>query len=320
MKIIALIPFKNEEWVIREYINSVTKIADAIIAYDDHSIDATRKLLEGAGAKIITENYKEKSGWAEHSIRERLLLEGRNDGGTHFICLDADEVFSDTFYVHGREFIASLKIGQSLWLDWVNLYGNPETERIDSVYKKINKSFIFCDDKDSKFPYAFLGVSRTPGDPLNRKVIERKNGAVIHFQFLNTKRAAMKRMWYMCSELIKKTRSARRINVTYEIQKDKKPIPTRPITDASKFMIVDQSIKDYNPETDWRYTEILSWFDTYGIEFFEALDIWEEPLFRERFMKELSRRPRPKIVPAWLMKINDIKNTIKNNPLITKKS
>jgi glycosyltransferase involved in cell wall biosynthesis len=312
MKIIALLPFKNEEWVLQEYIHSVKKITDTIIAYDDMSTDRGRDLLEKAGAILITENYKEKSGWAEHSIRERLLREGRSLGGTHFICLDADEIFSNNFYHLGKEFITSLQPGQSLWLDWVNVYRDTEHERIDTVYKKISKSFIFCDDRNSQFPYAFLGVSRTPGDPLNRIVIPREQGSVIHFQFLNTKRSTMKRNWYMCSELIKATRSPRRINTTYFIQKDREDIPVKILTDVSAFEIVNRSITQYDPSGDWRFKEILTWFDDHTIEFFEPLDIWEDEIFRDLFIKRKKREPKPVLTPVWLMKINDLKNSIRN--------
>lgn len=309
-KIIALIPFKNEEWVIKEYINTIKKITDHIIAYDDNSTDATKFLLENAGAKIITENYKEKSGWAEHSIRERLLNEGRRDGGTHFICLDADEVFTNNFIPRAKDVIGSLKPGQSLWLDWVTLYKDINKERIDGIYKKINKSFIFCDDREIDFPYAFLGVSRTPGDPLNRVVLHRKQGSVIHYQFLNTERSTIKRVWYMCSELIKRSRTPIRINTTYDIQKDRPEIKTRNLTNTESFEIVDSSITTYDMSTDWRYQEILQWFDVYGIEFFDRLDIWYIPQFMFLFKKATGRTPSPQVIPLWLMKINDFKNKI----------
>ncbi len=310
MKIIALLPFKNEEWVIKEYIASIKKVTSHIIAYDDYSTDLSRKILEEAGAKIISEDYTTESGWAEHSIRQRLLIEGRKEGGTHFICLDADEIFSDNFYVSAIKNISTLEPGQSLWLDWVTLFRNKNTERVDGVYKNINKSFIFCDDVHSDFPYAFLGVSRSPGDPLFRKVITRKDGSVIHFQFLNTERSSVKRIWYMCSEHIKGARSAVRINATYEIQKDKQGIATQNLSAVESFTIVDESVADYHIHNDWRFKEILSWFEKYSIEYFEPLDIWDNITLKELFKEKTYRYPTPKIIPSWIIKINEFKNKL----------
>ena len=311
-KIIALLPFKNEGWIIGEYINSVKKITDHIIAYDDNSTDDSRKLLEKAGAKIIEKNYKTESYFAEHKIRQDLLEEGRKDGGTHFICLDADEIFSNNFIKQGREIIYSLKPSQGLWMDWVNLYGDIKNERKDDVYHNINKCFVFCDEANLTFPYAFVGVSRTPTSPENRIVIDRKQGSVIHFQFLNKERFLMKRVWYMCSELIKADRSALRINTTYDVQKDRKNIRKVPIDSDSAFEINNDSITEYDYKEDWRFKEIIRWFDKCGIGYFEPLDIWAEKVFQEEFVRRIGRPPSPKVLPGWLIKLNYIKNKIRN--------
>ena len=311
IKIIALLPFKNEEWILREYIHSVKQITDHIVAYDDNSTDNGAQLLRDAGATILSASVTVKSGWAEHSIREQLLAEGRRQAGTHFICLDADEVFTTNFYHNAKEIIASLTPGQSLWMDWVTLYKSTSRERIDGVYKDINKNFIFCDDKDLDFTYAFLGVSRTPGNLANKLVIDRHKGSVIHYQYLNTDRSTMKRVWYMCSEHIQAVRTPLRINTTYEVQKDKVHTPTKKVPVEAAFDIVDPSITGYDQATDWRFLAIMDWFDTYGIEFFEPLDIWYIVDFKELFKKRVQRKPRPTILPSWLIRLNDIKNKVK---------
>ena len=43
MKIIALLPFKNEEWILPSYLHNTTKIVDEIISIDDGSIDNSAK-------------------------------------------------------------------------------------------------------------------------------------------------------------------------------------------------------------------------------------------------------------------------------------
>ena len=54
MKVIALLPFKNEEWCLPSYLHNTTKIVDEIIAIDDGSIDNSAKILEDAGAKVYS--------------------------------------------------------------------------------------------------------------------------------------------------------------------------------------------------------------------------------------------------------------------------
>ena len=54
MKVIALLPFKNEEWCLPSYLYNTTKIVDEIIAIDDGSTDNSVKILEDAGAKVYS--------------------------------------------------------------------------------------------------------------------------------------------------------------------------------------------------------------------------------------------------------------------------
>ena len=46
MKVIGLIPFKNEEHFLPTYLSNVKPICDEIIAVDDHSTDNSRKIME----------------------------------------------------------------------------------------------------------------------------------------------------------------------------------------------------------------------------------------------------------------------------------
>jgi len=45
MKVIALLPFKNEEWCLPAYLHNTKVIADEIIAIDDGSTDNSVKIF-----------------------------------------------------------------------------------------------------------------------------------------------------------------------------------------------------------------------------------------------------------------------------------
>ena len=57
MKVIGLIPFKNEEHFLPTYLSNVKPICDEIIAVDDHSTDNSRKIMEDAG--VIVKGYED---------------------------------------------------------------------------------------------------------------------------------------------------------------------------------------------------------------------------------------------------------------------
>ncbi len=140
---------------------------------------------------------------------------------------------------------------------------------------------------------------------LNRKVF---------FEFLFWEKAQIKQAWYRCSELINKSKSARKINNTYKDTKNTDSVKTSSV-DQSWLINLSLPEISYLPEEDWRYQEMLGWFDKYGIEFFEPLDIWHIEKFNQLFLEKAGRAPKPVFYPRIITKLNDLKNRIKNDYL-----
>ena len=75
MKIIGLLPFKNEEQFIPLYLKNVLPICDEIIAIDNDSTDNSREMMEEAG--VIVRDYAEtadvRGGWNPGRVRQFLF-------------------------------------------------------------------------------------------------------------------------------------------------------------------------------------------------------------------------------------------------------
>ena len=75
MKVIAILPFKNEEKFLPTYLSNVQPICDEIIAIDDHSTDNSRQIMEDAG--VIVKSYddteKLKGGFSAGLMRQNLF-------------------------------------------------------------------------------------------------------------------------------------------------------------------------------------------------------------------------------------------------------
>ncbi|NLZ74798.1 glycosyltransferase family 2 protein [Candidatus Falkowbacteria bacterium] len=312
MKIIALLPIKNEAWVLSACLGSLSLIADEIIILDDNSSDDYKDILSKFPKAIVFKNEVFDGQTVNMSTKRKTLLKiGRERGGTHFIWLDADEVFSDNFLLTYHKYLERMVPGQKIMMKWVFLLDH-KSYRSDGVFWEIYKDFIVFDDGTLEFKDKKLSEERTPGGGgANSIIVPPDDGAVLHLQYLNKKRNDYKQAWYRCSELVEGKRSAKRINNTYSITIDNKKWQKNNLPEklSSKFINnIDLRLSNDN----WYIEEIIKFFDQYGIKFFEPLQIWDIEKLREEFIKRVGRKPRSKVFSKWLVYLNKIKNKIIN--------
>jgi hypothetical protein len=123
-------------------------------------------------------------------------------------------------------------------------------------------------------------------------------------------RTQLKQAWYRCCELINGKRDARRINNAYRITLMNGNIPSHPVKDSwVEGLVLPENLN--NVTNSWHLSEILNFFNTYGIEFFEDLQIWHISVLREEFIKRVGRTPVSKTFPYIIIFLNDIKNNIR---------
>ena len=305
MKVIALLPFKNEEWCLPSYLHNTTKIVDEIIAIDDGSIDNSVKILEDAGAKVYSSEklIKFNSGWSEGSIRAELLKLGREAGGTHFVCLDADETFTNPLIDNFQELIPQLQPGEKMSLQWLALWKSYTHDA--TVWSNNWKDFVVCDEPSLSYNHnQHMHLGRTPvsaSDVNNQswRRLENEHGAVMHFQFSAYNNFQLKQCWFRCSELIQEPNNHHGINSKYSITLLEHNVGLADMPENWYNEIPLPSVQNFDPE--WKDSSfvradllpgIYKYFEDYGVEFFENLNIWHVPQLRNYFMKQTGRMPR----------------------------
>ena len=298
MKIVALLPFKNEEWCLPSYLHNTLKVVDEIIAIDDGSIDDSAKILKDAGAKVYSaDNLRNfNSGWSEGSIRAELLKLGRESGGTHFVCLDADESFTNNFVEISKESISQLRPGEKIAMQWLALWKSYTHYRHDSTVWSNNwKDFIVADSPELTYnSKQHMHLGRTPlGDHESGKShwisYPPNYAAVMHFQFSVYNNFQLKQCWLRCSELIQEPGTEGAINAKYSITLLDQGVGLQEMPkewyDGVPFPTVDNFDSEWNEDKFLRkdlLPGIMKYFDDYGADYFKGLDIWHIPQLKAR--------------------------------------
>ena len=208
MKVIGILPFKNEEKFLPTYLSNVQPICDEIIAVDDHSTDNSRQIMEDAG--VIVKGYEDteklKGGWTCGLIRQHLFNYAREAGGTHFVCLDADETFTSNFVPIARDIMSQLEPGEKVHMQWLALWKSYTAYRDDhTVWSRNFKDFIVADHPDLDYSYNYMCEGRTIGPNNNDtlRTLEVEHGGVLHYQFACFNNFLLKQAWCQVGELVR---------------------------------------------------------------------------------------------------------------------
>jgi glycosyltransferase involved in cell wall biosynthesis len=280
-KIVALVPGHNDGRFLSNCFRALALYADAIVYLDDASTDDSVAIAERLAKECNIEQIITKKNWVRHASADRniLLNAGRAIGGTHFITIDADEMFTanclnDTIL---RSTILNLKQGEHLFLAWIQLWRSTNRYRFDSsVWTHNYKAFAFCDDGVCYHTNAFLNESRTPNTLTGmRWFIEGYQYGVLHFQFVNFDNLLQKQAWYRCMERVyNEKRSIQSINAEYKPSIDETGLQT---VECPSEWFMAYPFLDYKATKEkelWRQNDVMAWFATYGLERFAGLDIW----------------------------------------------
>lgn len=311
IKIVGLIAARNEEPFIKNCIKALAVYTDAIVFLDDVSTDNTLQVAKSLAEECHIEKFIEKKIWArdEKGDKNALLKAGRIIGGTHFIMVDADELFAASCACDQwlKKLIRSLSPGQVIQFPLIHLYGDHLTYRDDELVSPYGKYYaslcsIFADDGTCSYDDNSTSLSKAVHVPripyhmncqglIKNKRIYDLNHGMLHFTFINLNEIQTKKIWYMCLEFVKKNeitpdksqyhKHAQLINNQY------KNLFAPAALDHPELVIKKHApdcwYKGYNffdPSCYYkrlsnRQEDVTAWVQKYGKDYFKDLDIWQ---------------------------------------------
>jgi len=301
MKIIALVPVRNEAWVLTHSLASLSGFCDVIIVSDQSSEDESRDicrrfskvvLLESAASKISTQ------------VRWDLFDAARGYDGCNLLwCTDADELVSPRAAracLEARR--DQLVPGTVVECMFVHPWHSAARYRVfDWRYAPQLKPLAFVDDRrmdyDRSRPHS-IHEPRVPEESA-RRVLQAPELHVLHLQWLLANRTQMRQAWYRCKELLD-GKPAAAINEYYAGTLPDRGARTAEMPAAwTEGLTFPELAADREPS--WNEREILAWFEQYGPARFEPLEIWHLAPLREAFVEAVGRQPRPdrSYRPSW---------------------
>jgi Glycosyl transferase family 2 len=300
MKIIGLLPVKNEAWVLPHALASLTAFCDVVIVADQNSDDGSREICRTFPKVVLIESAESRTCTR---ARWQLLDAARSYDGFNLLwSTDADELVSPSA---ARSFIdrrrGELTPGTIVECRYVHLWGGFDRYRVFSVhYAPKWKELALVDDRRMDWNRAHLLSLHEPRVPIDgaAKTIQA-DVAVLHLQWLLPNRTQSRQAWYRCREWLD-GRDAAGINERYQGTLPAPRAPTEPVPPA---WVRDVTFPDLavDAEESWTDRDLGRWFSEHTPQHFEPLEIWHIVGLREQFLRAAGRAPRPdrSYRPPW---------------------
>ena len=302
MKVIAMMPVRNDGWVLPHSLACLSGFCDVILVSDRQSEDDTRAVCRRFPKVVVLEPHPDSR------IREQrwqLLDAARGYDGFNLLWSnDADELLSprlmNAFLERRRP---ELTPGTVVECRFYTLWNRLGTYRSDySHYQPYWNRLGFVDDREADYDRSLSAPLHEPRIPVgkDRPAVRGEELAMLHLQWMIPERNQLKQAWYRCREWLDGGKSAAEINSFYSVTF---PAPRARVTMVPPAWIEEVTFPDPSAdrEASWHLGAILTWFDEYGAERFEPLEIWHIRSLGHEFRRRTGRLPRPdrSYLPSW---------------------
>jgi len=277
-KIVGLVRARNNATTIEQCLRALACYTDALVVLDNASEDETVQIIKSLQTECAIERIVRKSFWYEDDTTDynRMLIAGREIGGTHFIVINPDELFTANCQDNNllKEKILSLQPGESLTANVICLWETTELYRIDDGYAP--ERIAFCDDT-ARYPSTSLDKlsTRIPESLDHNKTVRllpfHKYG-LLSFAKVSWDNLVLKTIWKKCFDRVcDPTEPASQINKKYKQLNDNSDVRLikTPSYWFDNYSFFDNTL--YTKRDTWHEDQIKQWVHLYGQDYFDGL-------------------------------------------------
>lgn len=211
MKLTALMPARNEEWVIGLSARVALSWCDSLVILNHASTDRTADIIGELQAEYPTRVFAISvpvAQWDEMEHRQFLLERARALGGdlgaTHIALIDADEILTGNISPNVREMVEQTPPCSMLQLPLYNLRGNIHRYHADGIWGNRIVSLAFRDHSAARWAGNTFhhrephGIAWNPFRPL-----KQGQGGVLHLWGCSERRLLAKHRLYKITERLR---------------------------------------------------------------------------------------------------------------------
>jgi hypothetical protein len=296
MKLIALMPVRNEAWILGLSARVALMWCDALIVLDHASTDGTWAIIEDVMAEHrgrILSTREENPDWNEMVHRQWLLEAARKFGATHMAIVDADEILCADSLPHIRHWAESLMPAECLQVRMHSMWRSPYAYRVDPASVWSNRrdlSLVFRDSETlgwapdragyqhhARAPRGTLAVASSVRGHLTPNQIAARNPdvGVMHMQWASWRRVTAKHAFYKVHErLTNASASVRRIDQMYSQALNEYGLVTLPAP-PEWWTAYGDLLQYLDVEAEpWQEAEVKRLVAQHGLGMFKGLDLF----------------------------------------------
>jgi len=282
MKLIGILPARNEDWILGFSVRSALMWMDELIVMNHASTDQTAEILRKIQAEAghcLTVLNQPAPEWMQYEYRQEMFGLARERGATHIAFLDADEALTANLLPEIRAYVEALNPGECLTLPVPCMWRSPLKYRVGEfryAHDKLTVAFADAPEILWKAENGYQHDHRQPFGITRYVHVPVESGGVMHFQWADWRRAKAKHALYQMNHMIRwpERQTAQQISKLHAgvIDETNLELATAP---AKWFQGYEHLLPYLKTNTvPWQETECKRLWELYGPEKFEGLNLF----------------------------------------------